>query len=61
MAALEAGKDVLFDIDWQGTQQLKVQAREDLASVFVVPPSKAELERRLPSIRKDQELVFYCG
>jgi len=35
MAALEAGKDVLFDIDWQGTQQLKQQARDDLASVFV--------------------------
>ena len=47
MAALEAGKDVLFDIDWQGTQQLKQQARDDLASVFVVPPSKSELERRL--------------
>ena len=41
MKALEAGKDVLFDIDWQGTQQLKQQARDDLASVFVVPPSKA--------------------
>ncbi len=34
------GKDVLFDIDWQGTQQLKMQAREDLVSVFVVPPTK---------------------
>ena len=47
LKALEQGKDVLFDIDWQGTQQLKQQARDDLASVFVVPPSKAELERRL--------------
>jgi len=47
MKALEDGKDVLFDIDWQGTQQLKQQARDDLASVFVMPPSKAELERRL--------------
>ena len=57
MAALEAGKDVLFDIDWQGTQQLKVQAREDLASVFVVPPSKAELERRLRIRAQDSEDV----
>ena len=57
MAALEAGKDVLFDIDWQGTQQLKVQAREDLASVFVLPPSKAELERRLRIRAQDSEIV----
>jgi guanylate kinase len=57
LAALEAGKDVLFDIDWQGTQQLKMQAREDLASVFVVPPSKAELERRLRMRAQDSEEV----
>jgi guanylate kinase len=57
MAALEAGKDVLFDIDWQGTQQLKMQAREDLASVFVVPPSKSELERRLRIRAQDSEDV----
>jgi guanylate kinase len=57
MAALDAGKDVLFDIDWQGTQQLKMQAREDLASVFVVPPSKAELERRLRIRAQDSEDV----
>lgn len=57
MAALEAGKDVLFDIDWQGTQQLKIQAREDLASVFVVPPSKVELERRLRIRAQDSEDV----
>jgi guanylate kinase len=57
MAALESGKDVLFDIDWQGTQQLKVQAREDLASVFVLPPSKAELERRLRIRAQDSEEV----
>jgi guanylate kinase len=57
MAALEAGKDVLFDIDWQGTQQLKQQARDDLASVFVVPPSKAELERRLRIRAQDSEAV----
>ena len=57
MAALEAGKDVLFDIDWQGTQQLKMQAREDLASIFVLPPSKAELERRLRIRAQDSESV----
>ena len=57
IAALEAGKDVLFDIDWQGTQQLKQQARDDLASVFVVPPSKSELERRLRIRAQDSEDV----
>jgi guanylate kinase len=57
MAALAAGQDVLFDIDWQGTQQLKQQARDDLASVFVVPPSKAELERRLRIRALDSEDV----
>jgi guanylate kinase len=57
MKALEAGKDILFDIDWQGTQQLKQQARDDLASVFVIPPSKAELERRLRIRAQDSEDV----
>jgi guanylate kinase len=56
-AALSAGRDVLFDIDWQGTQQLKQQVRDDLASVFVVPPSKAELERRLRIRAQDSEDV----
>lgn len=57
MKALDEGKDVLFDIDWQGTQQLKQQVRDDLASVFVVPPSKAELERRLRIRAQDSEEV----
>src|SRR5947209_18864029 len=48
-AALAAGRDVLFDIDWQGTQQLREKARSDLASVFVLPPSMQELEKRLSS------------
>jgi guanylate kinase len=52
-AALAAGRDVLFDIDWQGTQQLKQQAREDLVSVFILPPSTRELERRLQSRAQD--------
>ena len=44
---LNAGRDVLFDIDWQGTQQLAENAREDLVSIFILPPSTQELERRL--------------
>ena len=47
MQALDKGLDVLFDIDWQGTQQLDESARDDLVSVFILPPSTAELERRL--------------
>jgi len=56
-AALAAGRDVLFDIDWQGTQQLKQNARDDLASVFVLPPSMAELERRLRVRAQDSDDV----
>ncbi len=44
---LTKGKDILFDIDWQGTQQIAQKARQDLVSVFILPPSVAELERRL--------------
>ena len=51
--ALAAGRDVLFDIDWQGTQQLKERAREDLVSVFILPPGHDELERRLRSRAQD--------
>ena len=46
-AALSEGKDVLFDIDWQGTQQVAEAMPKDLVRVFVLPPSHAELERRL--------------
>jgi guanylate kinase len=53
MDALVAGRDVLFDIDWQGTQQLRDQARNDMASVFVLPPSIPELERRLHTRAQD--------
>ena len=52
-AALTAGRDVLFDIDWQGTQQLAERARDDLVSVFILPPSTRELERRLHSRAQD--------
>ena len=52
-SALAEGRDVLFDIDWQGTQQLAEKAREDLVSVFILPPSTRELERRLHSRAQD--------
>jgi len=52
MEALALGRDILFDIDWQGTQQLK-QQRDDVVSVFVLPPSRAELERRLKERAQD--------
>ncbi len=55
--SLEAGGDVLFDIDWQGTQQLAEKARDDLVSVFVLPPSTGELERRLRTRAQDSEAV----
>ena len=45
--SLQSGRDVLFDIDWQGTQQLKAKAMQDLVSVFILPPSIKELEKRL--------------
>jgi guanylate kinase len=54
-AALSAGRDVLFDIDWQGTQQLRQNARADLVSIFILPPSVAELERRLRSRAQDSD------
>jgi guanylate kinase len=56
--ALRAGRDVLFDIDWQGTQQLSEMARGDMASIFVLPPSIAELERRLHTRALDDEDVI---
>ena len=52
-AILTAGKDVLFDVDWQGTQKLKESARADLASVFILPPSLADLEQRLRTRAQD--------
>ena len=52
-AALMAGRDVLFDIDWQGTQQLKEKAGSDLVTVFILPPSTRDLERRLITRAQD--------
>ena len=51
--AIEQGKDVLFDVDWQGTQQLRQNARDDLVSIFILPPSVEELERRLYTRAQD--------
>jgi guanylate kinase len=50
---LAEGRDVLFDIDWQGAQQLAQQAKDDLVRVFILPPSRAELERRLKGRAED--------
>ena len=52
-SALDGGRDVLFDIDWQGTQQLKEKGREDLVTVFILPPSTRDLERRLITRAQD--------
>src|SRR6266700_6280340 len=57
-SALSAGQDVLFDIDWQGTQQLREKARADVVSVFILPPSAADLEKRLHSRAQDSNEVI---
>ena len=57
-AALVRGHDVLFDIDWQGTQQLREKADHDLVSVFVLPPSMRDLERRLRRRAQDSDDVI---
>ncbi len=54
---LRCGRDVLFDIDWQGAQQLDEVAGEDVVKVFILPPSRAELERRLRERNQDPEDV----
>lgn len=55
--ALAEGKDILFDIDWQGTQQLAQKAGDDLVSVFVLPPSTQALEKRLKTRAQDSDEV----
>ncbi len=57
-AVLKRGRDVLFDIDWQGTQQLREKANRDLVSIFVLPPSIPDLERRLKSRALDSDDVI---
>ena len=56
--ALAAGKDVIFDIDWQGTQKLREIAHQDLVTVFILPPSATELEKRLYNRARDKEEVI---
>jgi guanylate kinase len=55
---LDAGKDVLFDIDWQGAQQLYQEAGPDVVRVFVLPPTMDELERRLRARKTDSDEVI---
>jgi guanylate kinase len=57
-ASLAAGRDVLFDIDWQGTQQLRSRSPNDVVSVFILPPSVAALEQRLHTRAQDSEQVI---
>jgi len=56
--ALKEGEDFLFDIDWQGTQQLKQKDDQDVVTVFVLPPSLDELRRRLESRAQDSDAVI---
>ena len=56
--ALASGQDVIFDIDWQGAQQLTQAASDDLVKIFILPPSKRELESRLHRRAQDSEAVI---
>jgi guanylate kinase len=56
--ALKAGRDMLFDLDWQGTQQMRQRAPKDLVSIFILPPSVPELERRLHTRAQDDEATI---
>jgi guanylate kinase len=58
LAAMEAGTDTVFDIDWQGGQQIKQAMRGDAVSIFILPPSIAELDRRLKSRGQDSAAVI---
>lgn len=55
---LREGRDIIFDIDWQGTQQLAQIARSDLVTVFILPPNVDELENRLRSRKQDSDEVI---
>lgn len=56
--ALANSQDIIFDIDWQGTQQLKQKLVGDIVTVFILPPSQAELERRLRARQQDDEAII---
>jgi guanylate kinase len=55
--ALSSGRDMLFDIDWQGTQQLRDKGRADLVTVFILPPSTRDLEKRLLTRAQDPKEI----
>ena len=55
--ALNSGHDMLFDIDWQGTQQLRDKGRADLVTVFILPPSTRDLEKRLLTRAQDTKEI----
>ena len=57
-ALLIQGRDVLFDVDWQGARALRAAAPEDVVGIFILPPSMAELERRLHTRAQDSEEVI---
>lgn len=57
LSTLEQGKDIIFDIDWQGTQQLAREMRTDLVTIFILPPSLKVLESRLKGRAEDSEEV----
>ena len=54
---LAGGNDIVFDIDWQGAQQITEKARDDVVKIFILPPSTKELERRLKNRAQDSEDV----
>jgi len=56
--ALANSQDIIFDIDWQGTQQLKQKLVNDLVTIFVLPPSQQELERRLRARQQDDDVII---
>jgi guanylate kinase len=58
LAAMEAGTDTVFDIDWQGGQQVAQAMRDDVVSIFILPPSIAELDRRLRTRAQDSDEVI---
>jgi guanylate kinase len=58
MAALEAGRDVMFDIDWQGARQVAEQAPDDSVRVYILPPTWSDLSRRLHARAQDSEAVI---
>ncbi|MFZ4071613.1 MAG: guanylate kinase [Caulobacterales bacterium] len=58
MSALDSGRDVLFDIDWQGAQQLTNSAQADVVKVFILPPSMVDLRERLETRAQDSREVI---